>query len=295
MLTDIKRFTSPKRTFKYPTIAATAKGFPLNSADKIGKISNITTRSGAVMAATYAFVGAGVACRSAGTLNLTTTTGSVYLDKITPQSLAGRGPKSIDITMKAKFYTQHGVPQGGNIALTLQSDWAATTSTACTISGLTNESTANVVKCTRTGLVFTITQFSDFSGDATVTFEYTITKLLPPLNTGATTNKELISTLTTSDGTNTIDTYTNTAADDISVTIAAADGVSTIQTIATYPPNSGLINVDLYLQFSLTSTIPVGGIITLSLPFEINLSDGHINNICWLNSVKYSECKHTIS
>jgi hypothetical protein len=87
-----------------------------------------------------------------------------------------------------------------------------------------------------------------------------------------------------------IDNYTNTAADDVSVTTAFSDGQSFVSSFTTVPPNAAAFPADLLLKFTLSNSIPENGQIQINLPVTTTASQSNIKDICWLKNLKYKAC-----
>jgi hypothetical protein len=183
------------------------------------------------------------------------TGGTITVSSISPNSIKGRGPTSVNLTEVVVFTVPHLIPAGGNIVASVDSNWGVASPATCSVSGLTNRSTTLTVAATLSSTTCTVTNFAEVSANSSITL--TFTGLLPPTHTSSTsdTNKtfltSIVSNFIISSTTYQIDTSTA-----VVVTIAAASvtGRSSFVTKTTYPQNASTTDLDLYLKFSLASS-----------------------------------------
>lgn len=203
------------------------------------------------------------------------TAGDITVTTNNPTTVVGRGPTSYHSTVTITFTTDHGIPDGGEINISLDSAWATTDTTVCSLSGLTEASNDDLTCGSGGSNNFVIEGFAAFTGSATITA--TFTDVLPPINTG-TTNDTVnhLSSLTSEDKNgNTIDEWTlqtNTC----TVSPDTDPGSTTVSELETIPPNASQTNVDLYMKFRLRHTLPAGGEIAIESgtgSWTVNTSD----------------------
>jgi hypothetical protein len=221
----------------------------------------------------------------------TMTGGTITVVSISPNSIKGRGPASVNLTEVVVFTVPHLIPAGGYIVATVDSNWGVAYPAACSVSGLTNQSTTITVIATLSSNTCTLTNFAEVSANSSITL--TFTGLLPPTYTSNTSNtsQPFLSSIVSSFFINIITTYqidsTSTA---VVLTIAAANstGRSSFVTKTTYPQNAMATDVDLYLKFSLANSVPMGGVMELTSPLTFKISSINTKNQVWLTPLKYS-------
>jgi hypothetical protein len=218
------------------------------------------------------------------------TAGTITVVSISPNSIKGRGPASVNLTEVVRFTVPHLIPAGGNIIATVHSGWGVASPASCSVSGLSNQSTTLTVTATLSSTTCTVINFAEVSANSSITL--TFTGLLPPTYTSSTSNtpqtflSSIVSNFIISGTTYLIDT-TSTA---VVVTIAAptAPGRSSFVTKTTYPMNASTTDLDLYLKFSLANSVPRGGVLELTSPLTFKISSTNTMNQVWLSPLKYS-------
>jgi hypothetical protein len=220
----------------------------------------------------------------------TMTAGTITVNSISPNSIKGRGPASVNLTEVVVFNVAHLIPAGGNIVATVDSGWGVASPAACSVSGLSNQSTTLTVTATLSSTTCTVTNFSEVSANSSITL--TFTGLLPPTYTSSTSNtsqtflSSIVTNFIISGTTYQIDT-TSTA---VVLTIAAAisTGRSSFVTKKTYPQNAMTTDLDLYLKFALANSVPKAGVLELTSPLTFKISSSNTKNQVWLSPLKYS-------
>ena len=193
--------------------------------------------------------------------------------------------------MKVHFKMKHSVPSTGTIKLAFSTDWATTSVSYCVATGLTPITSVTAVTCTIAANECTLTNFVGFDPvDLTLGISIDIYRLLPPTLTSVDSElRNFISTLITTDGTDTIDEWSQSTEDDITIMETEESGVSTFSSIRSYPQIENFSDVDLYLNFTLPHTIPDNGKIIIASPLSWKLNAGNNFERCWM-SLMYKSC-----
>jgi hypothetical protein len=216
------------------------------------------------------------------------TAGTITVSSISPNSIKGRGPASVNLTEVVVFTVANLIPAGGNIVATVHSNWGVASPAACSVSGLSNQSTTLAVTATLSSNTCTVTNFAEVAASSSITL--TFTGLLPPTsstsNTSQTFLTSIVSNFIISSTAYQIDT-TSTA---VVLTIAAASASrrSSFVTKTTYPMNASTTDLDLYLKFSLANSVPKAGVLELTSPLTFKISSTNTKNQVWLSPLKYS-------
>jgi hypothetical protein len=270
------------------TQSFTIKG-PVSSAFVVGASSMIWRTANVV-----SLFNAGT-CQGMDTLVLSTlpysmSTGSISVTSVSPNSIKGRGPASVNISETVVFAASHLIPAGGKIVVTINTGWSITTAGALTVTGLTNLSTAAPVNISRGLTDFTITSFAEVAASTSISLSFT--GLLPPTYTASTT-------LTTQEFISSIYTYATIAGSDyaidysspvtLSISAGNATGRSTFVTKTTYPQTTSVTDADLYLKFTLANSVPKGGVLKLTAPLTFKISAANAKNQVWVSPLKVSE------
>jgi hypothetical protein len=219
----------------------------------------------------------------------TMTGGTITLISISPNTVKGRGPASVNLTEVVRFVVPHLIPAGGNIVATVDSNWGVASPAACSVSGLINQSPYLVVIATLSSSTCTVTQFAEVAANSPITL--TFTAMVPPVYTSSISGT---ATFLTNIVTNFIISSTSYPIDStssaITVTLLQANipGRSSFVTKTTYPQNAMTTDVDLYLKFSLANSVPKAGVLELTSPLTFKLSTNNTKNQVWLFPLKYS-------
>jgi hypothetical protein len=218
------------------------------------------------------------------------TPGSITVTSISPSSVKARGPGSVNLTQAVVFSVPHLIPAGGNIVATVDSSWGVASPAACAVTGLTNQSSTLSVTATLSSSTCTVTQFAEVSANSSITL--TFTGLLPPTSTGLinflssiVTNFIIVTTPYQID---------SSAAVTVTVTASNSTGRSSFVTLTTYPQTALAKDVDLYLKFSLSNSVPKGGVLELSSPLTFKISTNPMDQV-WLAPLKYSAVSYSSS
>jgi len=135
---------------------------------------------------------------------------------ISPKTVTKRGPGSNAVDITIDFTTSAAHPDGSILDLDLNSSWAFTAESTCTVSGVSNDANGNAPTVTGpTGVGYTLTGFGAVGSSASISIS--CTNVLVSDSSSATT--DLVATLTTTDsaGNEINDWGTNTVTEKVTI------------------------------------------------------------------------------
>lgn len=312
VFSTVNRITSPTRLFKWPSIAiksttAGANGIK-NAAGKDRVLTGITSRdanyAASILTASEerAVVtgGGGATACDLGDIDVKWTT-DLKLNVATMEfSNRGITPTAVNKRTSLKVYypititATTTVPslEGAQFDLALESTWAFSTSTVCSVSGLsaTVAGTGPTVSQPKSGQTLSITSFGNFGTDTfTISCSYVL-----GTNT-ASASITLVNTLTLKDAAagNLINTWASAGNPTVTVTTATdTAGVSKDWSYTLIPNNASAGTADADFSFKVDRELPMGSTVQIKFPTNLGvaLAQGDINNSCW-SMLKYQTCK----
>jgi hypothetical protein len=213
--------------------------------------------------------------------------GTIDITSALPTFVIGRGVASYNLKETVVFTTENLIPAGGKIVVEIDSGWS-TADTSMTTIGLTNKSTTEPTSVTKSSNIFTVKNFAEVQGESSITL--TLTSLVPPDNTtGSSADMPFITSIASYFTIGTKDYLIDTSSS-ASVTVSPrnAPDRSSIMALTTYPPTASVTDADLYLKFSLKSSMLKGAVLELTspLPFKVN-AENALNQVR-LQPLKYS-------
>jgi hypothetical protein len=236
------------------------------------------------------------ACQNENTgLGLSPGSGVITGLTIYPKSILAQGPGGVDISHTLTFTLTHGIDLSGSIKLTMSASWTATTYTSCVATGLTNAAANIPVQCNKSGNVFTVSDFADFSSARSTVITIKIDHLLPPASPSS-SGYSFVTILSSYTSTGlVIDSFVPVGINPSNVIVATAlsTGTTTYLAKQTLPQSAGLLAVDLYLKFSLAHSNPAYGTLTITSPLAWKLTSGDCKNVCYMTGILYNTCSMT--
>lgn len=207
---------------------------------------------------------------------------SFTLSEFTPTSISARGPNSILTNVTAKLTMPMFIPSSSVIIFTL--NWVSSSLSTFSISGL------STYDLTYSDPTITILLKSDLTSNSIITFS--AFNLRPPTLTGDDYQFSSIKIYTEISLTKTIVSYAGL--DNCQVSGASSTGISYFTTVNILPNGVGLVGDYLYLEFSLTHSLPITSIISINSASGSWSSLGDIKESCWF-TLDYSEVSASAS
>ncbi|OMJ82676.1 hypothetical protein SteCoe_16546 [Stentor coeruleus] len=285
-------FGSSDNNFAFPGIFYELNSdFYVSSSSTTAIISGIVAPLGGFTGDVYVyFVAAGTKGSSCNYLKLSinpTITFSPYTfteSEFTPSSISARGPNSILTNVTSKLTMPINIPSSSIIVFTL--NWDLSVLSTFSISGITD------CDLTKNDNIITIVLNSDLTSSSIITF--TAYNLLPPITTSDDYQFTSIKIFTDNSLTKTIVSYSGLSDKNCQVSGASSKGLSYFTTVNVLPNGIGLVGTYLYLEFSLTHSLPKKSIISINSASGSWTSLGDIKESCWF-TLDYSHCQASVS
>ena len=307
-----KYFSSPSLTFAFPgvLVKTLAGGARISAASpSVLSLRGLNLPIGTVKR-TATFVHSNqngdltAECLNSGTFNLQLTTGYISTITVSPQTVFARGPGGVDATYTLIFILPHGIDQGGSVKLSLNAEWSATSSTACTVSGLSDISSTQTVSCSGIANDFTVSNFADFNTAVNTKVTILLTHLLSPKNTNTDRSSQVLQSVKslgtyTSDGLmiDTFDVTDSTVNGLTKVTVLAPLATGSTNYISTqiFPPNANIGLAEMYVKVSFPYDLPASSSIVTNPPYPPITATADMREKCHLSPLRYTSCAITAS